>query len=42
VIEWLVFAGMVLVVTAGLCFAYISGFYDGVKDGERLTARRTQ
>ena len=37
-IEWFAFAGMVLVVTAGLCFAYISGFYDGVKD----RARRTQ
>ena len=41
-IAWLAFAGMILVVSAGLCGAYISGFYDGVKDGERLAARRAQ
>jgi hypothetical protein len=39
-IAWLAFAGMILVVSAGLCGAYISGFYDGVKDEERLATRR--
>lgn len=41
-IAWFAVAGMILVVTAGLCGAYVSGFYDGVKDGERLAARRAQ
>jgi hypothetical protein len=33
-----VFAGMIVVVTGGLFGAYTLGFYDGVKDGERLGA----
>jgi hypothetical protein len=32
------FAGMILAVSAGLFGAYTLGFYDGVKDGERLGA----
>jgi hypothetical protein len=36
------FGGIVLVVSAGLFGAYALGFYDGVKDGERLAADRTQ
>ena len=38
----LAFGGIVLVVSAGLFGAYTLGFYDGVKDGERLAADRTQ
>jgi hypothetical protein len=36
VVSWLAFAGMILVTSAGLFGAYAVGFYDGVKDGERL------
>jgi hypothetical protein len=38
VITWLAFAGMIFVVSTGLFGAYVLGFYDGVKDGERLAA----
>jgi hypothetical protein len=34
----LAFGGIILVVSAGLFGAYALGFYDGVKDGERLAA----
>jgi hypothetical protein len=30
------FAGMIVVVSAGLFGAYVSDFYDGVRDGERV------
>jgi hypothetical protein len=36
------FGGIVLVVSAGLFGAYVLGFYDGVKDGERLATDRAQ
>jgi hypothetical protein len=39
VVSWLAFAGMILVTSAGLFGAYAVGFYDGVKDGERLASR---
>ena len=32
----LTFAGMVAVVSAGLFGAYVVGFYDGVRDAERM------
>jgi hypothetical protein len=35
-IEWLAVAGMILVASAGMFGAYVLGFYDGVKDGERI------
>jgi hypothetical protein len=35
-IEWLAVAGMILVASAGMFGAYVLGFYDGVKDGERM------
>ena len=38
----LAFGGIILVVSAGLFGAYALGFYDGVKDGERLAADRAQ
>jgi hypothetical protein len=38
----LVFGSIILVVSAGLFGAYTLGFYDGVKDGERLAADRVQ
>ena len=42
-IEWLALAGMILVTSAGMFGGYALGFYDGVKDGERLAilARQT-
>ena len=30
--------GMILVMSAGLFGAYVLGFYDGVKEGERIEA----
>ena len=45
-IEWFEFAGMILGASAGMLGAYALGFYDGVKDGERIghprPAGRTQ
>jgi hypothetical protein len=38
----LAFGSIILVVSAGLFGAYTLGFYDGVKDGERLAADRAQ
>ncbi len=35
-IEWLADAGMILGASAGMFGAYVLGFYDGVKDGERI------
>jgi hypothetical protein len=35
-IEWLALAGMILVASAGMFGGYDLGFYDGVKDGERI------
>jgi hypothetical protein len=35
-IEWLPLAGMILVTSAGMFGGYALGFYDGVKDVERL------
>jgi hypothetical protein len=35
-IEWFAFAGMILGASAGMFGAYALGFYDGVKDGERI------
>ena len=35
-IEWLAFAGMILVASAGMFGVYALGFNDGVKDGERM------
>ena len=35
-VELLTFAGMIVVVSAGLFGAYVSGFYDGVRNGERM------
>ena len=35
-IEWLAFTGMILVASAGMFGGYALGFYDGVKDGERI------
>ena len=32
----LTFAGMIAVVSAGLFGAYVVGFYDGVRDAERM------
>ena len=32
----LAFTGMILVTSAGLFGAYVLGFYDGVKEGERM------
>jgi hypothetical protein len=32
----LTFAGMIAVVSASLVGAYVVGFYDGVRDGERM------
>jgi hypothetical protein len=32
----LAFIGMILVTSAGLVGAYALGFYDGVKEGERM------
>jgi len=36
VVAWLAFTGMIFVVSAGMFGAYALGFYDGVKDGERI------
>lgn len=38
-VAWLAFAGMIFVISAGLFGAYAMGFYDGVKDAERLASR---
>lgn len=38
----LAFGSIILVISAGLFGAYTLGFYDGVKDGERLAADRAQ
>ena len=38
----LAFGGIILVVSAGLFGAYALGFYDGVKDGERLATDRAR
>jgi hypothetical protein len=35
-IEWFAFAGMILGASAGMFGTYALGFYDGVKDGERI------
>jgi hypothetical protein len=42
VIAILAFAGMILAVSAGLFGAYTLGFYDGIKDGQRLDASRAR
>jgi hypothetical protein len=36
-IEWLAFTGMILVASAGMFGGYALGFYDGVKNGERIS-----
>ena len=38
-VAWLAFTGMIFVISAGLFGAYAMGFYDGVKDAERLASR---
>jgi hypothetical protein len=40
VVAWLAFTGMIIVISAGMFGAYAMGFYDGVKDAERLASRR--
>jgi len=42
-VELLTFAGMIVVVSAGLFGAYVSGFYDGVRtvSGEEIHTRRS-
>jgi hypothetical protein len=35
-IEWFAFAGMILGASAGMFGTYALGFYDGLKDGERI------
>ena len=35
-VSLLAFVGMIVVVSGGLFGAYVVGFYDGVRDGERM------
>ena len=39
-VSLLAFVGMIVVVLGGLFGAYVVGFYDGVKDAERLGDHR--